>query len=495
MRKFNPGKQQMQNGMMPQNNMMNPPPTIDLLNPPASHMPQAAAPAQFQPSQQSPPPQPQQQQHGFINPPQQQQQQQPVFNQPPQQQPVFNQPPPQQQPVNQSKPHFSLNARQVTYVNEPQMAEPRNQMNENAHTNFVIYNFKPNVILNIYLKNPTNDKLLFLACNSNNSEVCFTEEDDGYGRQKWIIEVDENDPSIFYIKTVFYHPINNIKYLGCPNQSGLVYLYTSKNRYTQWAITPIDKSNYQITYAGEKFDRTKVALVVARYAEDIVWTNAYHDIAIIYNKGPDNLHDAPLKLKLENVGREGHTYLNHIVENYTCLSDQIIFTQADPFVHNPTILYGIDNHDLLSDVQSLGLYYLKKINIPPVQYAEERKIITDYGLEYLKIDSNGDLICPDFFDQGMIELRTNADNDYKGVRFQSKPVTEGFLNRAIFPIKKPLDKIQFSFSALFSVTRNRVLMYPKIVYQSLLEELISKNPQGGVNGYILEKLWLYIFED
>jgi hypothetical protein len=194
------------------------------------------------------------------------------------------------------------------------------------------------------------------------------------------------------------------------------------------------------------------------------------------------------------VGREGHTYLHHIIENYDHLSEHIVFTQADPFVHNPTILCGLDNHFLLADVQSLGLYYIKTQNLPPIPFAEENKIITDFGLEYLKIHANGDLISPHFFDQGMIDLRINADNDYKGVRFQSKPVTEGFLNRAIFPINKSFDTVTFSFSGLFAVKRQRIEEYPKIVYQGLIEELISKNPQGGVNGYILEKLWLYIFD-
>jgi hypothetical protein len=158
-------------------------------------------------------------------------------------------------------------------------------------------------------------------------------------------------------------------------------------------------------------------------------------------------------------------------------------------------LCGVDNHYLLDDVQALGLYYFKKASLPPIQFTEERKVITDFGLEYLKVQANGDLICPDFVDQGMIELRMNADNDYKGVRYQSKPVTEGFLNRAIFPVKKPLNKVTFTFGGLFSVRRARILTHPKIVYQGLIEELTSKNLQGGVNGYILEKLWLYIFEE
>jgi hypothetical protein len=283
--------------------------------------------------------------------------------------------------------------------------------------------------------------------------------------------------------------------MGCPNKSGLVYLYTSKNIYTKWRLTRKAGSEYHIEYAGEKFNKSEINIVVARYAEDVSWTQAYSDIVTVYNKGSTSNHPGLIDaIRLENVGREGHTYLHNIIENYDHLPEQIIFTQADPFIHNPTILCGIDNHFLLADVQALGLYYIKQSNLPPIPFAEENKVITDYGLEYLRIQSNGDLISPDFFDQGMVDLRVNADNDYKGVRFQSKPVTEGFLNRAIFPIKKPLDTVVFSFSGLFSVRRSRILVYPKIVYQGLLEELISKNSQGGVNGYILEKLWLYIFE-
>ena len=368
------------------------------------------------------------------------------------------------------------------------------QMNINTHTTFALYKFNPNSITNIYFKDETG-RMLYLSCNSNNTEVGFSEEDDGHGRQKWIIELDEDDDTVVYIKTAFYHPLNNVQYLGSPNASGLVYLYTSKTKYTKWTLSTEDNLTYTIAYAGEQFDKTKINIVVARYNEDIAWTKAYNDIVTIYDKGLDTHPALNDTIKLENVGRGGHTYLYHIIENYDNLAEQTIFTQCDPFVHNPTILCGIDNHYLLDDVQALGLYYFKKTGLPPIQYTEERKVITDFGLEYLRVQANGDLICPEFVDQGMIELRKNADNDYKGIRFKSKPITEGFLNRAIFPISKPLNKVTFTFGGMFSVKRDRILNYPKIVYQGLIEELTSKNPQGGVNGYILEKLWLYIFED
>jgi len=367
-------------------------------------------------------------------------------------------------------------------------------MNINTHTQFALYKFNQNSITNIYFKDE-NGKMLYLSCNPNNTEVGFSEEDDGHGRQKWIIEIDEDDDTIVYIKTAFYHPLNNVKYLGSPNASGLVFLYTSKTKYTKWTISTEDSLSYTIAYVGEQFDKTQINIVVARYNEDIAWTKAYNDIVTIYDKGIDTHPSLNGAIKLENIGRGGHTYLHHIIENYENLAEQTIFTQCDPFVHNPTILCGIDNHYLLDDVQALGLYHYKKTGIPPVQYAEERKVITDFGLEYLRVPANGDLICPDFVDQGVVELRKNADNDYKGIRFKSKPVTEGFLNRAIFPISKPLNKLSFTFGGMFSVKRDRILNYPKIVYQGLIEELTSKNPQGGVNGHILEKLWLYIFED
>lgn len=64
-------------------------------------------------------------------------------------------------------------------------------------------------------------------------------------------------------------------------------------------------------------------IVIARYMETLEWIN--DDIfknskLIIYNKGLDNnftKNDNILKIiNLPNVGREGHTYLYHIISNY-----------------------------------------------------------------------------------------------------------------------------------------------------------------------------------
>jgi len=85
-------------------------------------------------------------------------------------------------------------------------------------------------------------------------------------------------------------------------------------------------------------------VVVARYNEDVSWTKLLPaDARVrIYNKG------APFQepfdenvTQLPNVGREGHTYYSHIVDNYDTLSEHTVFLQGNPFDHSPNALDNI----------------------------------------------------------------------------------------------------------------------------------------------------------
>ena len=83
-----------------------------------------------------------------------------------------------------------------------------------------------------------------------------------------------------------------------------------------------------------------LTIVVARYNESIDWINGTlnnRTKCIIYNKGPklDN-HICPI-IYLPNVGREGHTYLYHIINNYDNLSEYTMFLQGYPFDHTPCL--------------------------------------------------------------------------------------------------------------------------------------------------------------
>jgi hypothetical protein len=83
----------------------------------------------------------------------------------------------------------------------------------------------------------------------------------------------------------------------------------------------------------------------ARYIEDISWLNRIDpSIKIyLYNKNENNHY--PNSIHLPNIGREGHTYIQHICENYDTLSEYLFFFQGYPFDHTGSCI-EIINEDL-----------------------------------------------------------------------------------------------------------------------------------------------------
>lgn len=74
-----------------------------------------------------------------------------------------------------------------------------------------------------------------------------------------------------------------------------------------------------------------IEIIVARFNEDLIWTcefpfNRFQ--YIVYNKGNnDNFYKINVKriINIKNVGKNDHTYLYHIIENYDNLSNITIF--------------------------------------------------------------------------------------------------------------------------------------------------------------------------
>ena len=69
-------------------------------------------------------------------------------------------------------------------------------------------------------------------------------------------------------------------------------------------------------------------IVVARYKEDISWidlVNPEYKVTVYNKYDGENL--------IENVGREAHTYLHHIIERYDSLADYTVFVQGNPIDH------------------------------------------------------------------------------------------------------------------------------------------------------------------
>ena len=101
-------------------------------------------------------------------------------------------------------------------------------------------------------------------------------------------------------------------------------------------------------------------LVVSHYEQDLTWVKMasdYLDIVIYDKSGKDSTYS-----KLENIGREPHTYMHHIIENYDSLAEWTIFAQDNPFEHVNNwseILFGDEStwHHLATSRQKGGYFF------------------------------------------------------------------------------------------------------------------------------------------
>jgi hypothetical protein len=88
--------------------------------------------------------------------------------------------------------------------------------------------------------------------------------------------------------------------------------------------------------------RENVEVIISRHNEDISWSDMYASIRTVYEKS-DELNVLKVRtpgnvVRLANLGRESHTYLTHIVNNYGTLAELTVFSQGSAPGH------GYDGH-------------------------------------------------------------------------------------------------------------------------------------------------------
>ncbi|MCQ9200701.1 MAG: DUF3431 domain-containing protein [Prochlorococcus marinus CUG1437] len=202
-------------------------------------------------------------------------------------------------------------------------------------------------------------------------------------------------------------------------------------------------------------------LIIARYNENLEWLKKHKDFKItVYNKGGDLSDNNFFKvINLENIGRESHTWLYHIVNNYNHLNEINIFLQGK-----------ID--DLNCMVYKNPNDYLKRIN--------------KYGFSVSRFGLLGPLHW---------DWNVNIDKDirYKK-KWENNEISRsniGFRNfsKKLFP-EIPLF-VATSYSGCFAVKKEAIQMNDLHFYQKLLDVLSqNKNP---IEGHYMERLWCYIF--
>lgn len=202
-------------------------------------------------------------------------------------------------------------------------------------------------------------------------------------------------------------------------------------------------------------------LIIARYNENLEWLKKYQDFKIIiYNKGQKLKKNRLFNIiDLENIGRESHTWLYHIVKNYHDLNDINIFLQG-----------RIDDLNCMA-------------------YSDPNKYITNTNLYGFAASRYG-LLGPLHWDWN---VGVDKDIRYKKKWFNNEISRSkiGFRNfaKSLFP-QIPLF-VATSYGGCFAVTKEAILQHDFSFYKDLLDILGKhKNP---IEGHYMERLWCYIF--
>jgi len=199
-------------------------------------------------------------------------------------------------------------------------------------------------------------------------------------------------------------------------------------------------------------------LILARYKEDISWIKGNYDNIFIYNKGEKNIFfEKPHRLiSLNNVGRESHTFLYHIVNNYDNLNKINIFCQG-----------GINDHGM--NENSLNKFYM---DAQIYGYSLNKNFYPEWiepfgGYKDFRIDEHGG--------------RKVSKSKYSLSEWKSK-----------FNISKDISPFQWYQKAVFAVSKEYIYSRSLDFYKNLLEdpELNELDPEIG---HYYERSWVKIF--
>ncbi|KAI4187333.1 MAG: hypothetical protein L6R41_002875 [Letrouitia leprolyta] len=208
-------------------------------------------------------------------------------------------------------------------------------------------------------------------------------------------------------------------------------------------------------------------IVVAHYNEDLSWLKQYSDECCVYSKGGSkNTPGLPFTFTpLPNIGREGHTFLYHIVNHYDNLADATLFVQGRIDDHVDISLAEMKQRALTTVVGQVTTYPFRELElfdhwdgIPWEEYPCWRR--------WSSMDSREMKETPLQLFQQYI---TESDR---------VPVAVGFAPGAIFAVRKE------------TIHSHSKAYYQRLFEQFFLGDMAHVNPETG---HYMERFWLAIF--
>jgi len=211
-----------------------------------------------------------------------------------------------------------------------------------------------------------------------------------------------------------------------------------------------------------------VLIVISRFNEDLklILETPFNEFEyIVYNKGDNDDFEKTNVIKvinLENVGKNDHTYLYHIIENYDNLSNITVFLPG-----------------------SVDMKYKKKIAIKLLKEIENRNkaifiSLNEYDIKNLHYDFKLD----------------NYKTTYKkNIVKNSESVLKKSSTRPYGPwFEKMFGNIKINclvYYGIFSIDKSDIIQHPKKRYETLIEEVAHhSNPEAG---HYFERSWCAVF--
>ena len=204
------------------------------------------------------------------------------------------------------------------------------------------------------------------------------------------------------------------------------------------------------------------SIIISRFNEDLSWLEHYKEKfnITIYNKGNElSKVSCGNIISLPNVGRESHTWVHHIFNNYENLEDNNIFLQGK-----------IDDLNCMA-YQDLDLY------------------INDLKKNEFSSSRLG-LLGPFHWSHNVgIEKDSRYYSDWNNNKIRKSSL--GFRNfaKTLFP-EIPIF-VATSYGGCFAVRKKAIQRNTKEFYGNLLSVL--DNHQNPIEGHYLERLWCYMF--
>jgi hypothetical protein len=213
-----------------------------------------------------------------------------------------------------------------------------------------------------------------------------------------------------------------------------------------------------------------IEIVVARYNEDLNWTKEYPFNQFkytIYNKGTnDNFAIPPLYrdkiIQLPNVGRCDHTYLYHIVSNYTQLAPITIFLPGSTQLHYKKVVATRLINYILASKNAVFLGH-KTVNL--------KKCFANFSLDKWSAS-----------DPTNLKNNNEANLEHAFLRPYRKWYTHFFGNTVVQ---------KYCYMSIFSIRRLDIIKHDINRYKELLNA-VSRHSNPEVGHYI-ERSWGAIF--